>query len=201
MKCNIYVIRNSCNDKAYVGQTWMTLNDRFTIHKRPSAKGCIKLHNALNKYGRDNFSIELLVTCEDQMTADYLESFWIKTFDSIENGYNLKEGGNAGKLSNETKRKMSMAQLGHHVSDETKTKISEGHKGKKKPWSVKQGKALGILNIGRKHPHNEETKKRLSGPRVLTEDQIAEIRKSNLSLDELAVLYGVGRVTIWRYRK
>lgn len=111
--CSIYVITNTINDKVYVGQTWRPISERFTEHKKPNCKGCLKIHNAFNKYGRENFKIELLCSTDTQSTANYLETFWINSFDSIQSGYNLASGGSRGKPSEETKKKLSLSKMGN----------------------------------------------------------------------------------------
>lgn len=109
---------NKVNNKPYVGQTWRSLSERFIEHRKPSSKGCIKLSRAITKYGRDNFSIELLVSCKDQLSANAIENFWINTFHSIKNGYNIRAGGSGGKHSEETKKKLSLASIGKKKSKE-----------------------------------------------------------------------------------
>lgn len=109
----IYIITNSINDKVYVGQTWNTLARRLAQHRYSGKGTCIKLQNAFAKYGKDKFSIQSIVTCDDQMTADYLEKFWIKTYDSIKLGYNIKEGGAHSLFTYETKTKISKALKGN----------------------------------------------------------------------------------------
>jgi group I intron endonuclease len=110
------------------------------VHKKPSNKKHVKLHSALNKYGRDNFKIECIAMCSDQITADYLETLYIKQYDSMKKGYNCTTGGSAGKHSEETKKKMSASAMGekNHMfgttaSEETKAKMSKAKKGKKHP--------------------------------------------------------------------
>jgi len=171
--CNVYIIRNTINSKVYVGQTWNTIEQRFSRHKR--SKDSIKLHHAMNKYGSNNFYIELLVSCNDQRLADSLEKFWIISFNSIDNGYNIREGGLGGRLSEETKRKISKAHLGKKISQETKNKLSKINTGKIISQDIRD--KLSIANsganshlygkFGKDHPrfgykHTEETKKILS---------------------------------------
>lgn len=147
---NIYIITNTINNKVYVGQTSYSINDRFYFHKQ-AKKGCIKLVRAFDKHGRDNFSIDLLVSCEDQMTADYLEKFWIKVYDSISNGYNIRDGGNSSKMSEESRKKMSLAKLGKKRkphTEESKKKMSRNNYGRTytgKTWKVINGKRVWIL--------------------------------------------------------
>ena len=60
----IYKITNKENGKSYIGQTtYSNPNKRWNIHKAHARKkskfGCIKLQNAINKYGEDALSITL----------------------------------------------------------------------------------------------------------------------------------------------
>ena len=140
--CKIYKITNLVNGKLYIGQTWQPLQRRFTQHC--CGTPCIKLSNAITKYGRDNFSIEMICSAEHQIEADRLEDYWIKQYDTINNGYNIKEGGSHGKHTAETKKKLSemktnpsdevrrnlsLSHIGHKDSDETKKKKSQSHMG------------------------------------------------------------------------
>lgn len=145
----VYKISNTINDKIYIGQTCRNINQRFSEHKsirKTEKPHCVKLVNAFHKYGKNNFVIDLIVSCEDQSTADFLERFWITTYDSIENGYNIVEGGSVHKQSEETKKKIGLASKGRNVgrkhSDETKALYSIQRKGKKhsKEWSENIGK-------------------------------------------------------------
>lgn len=114
--CSIYVITNSINNKVYVGQTWRSIKRRFQIHLQNSTVShCIKLRRAMQKYGLKNFSIKLLTICHTQKIADYWETFFIRKFNSLKNGYNVLEfskNRKGIKHSSETKNKMSQARRG-----------------------------------------------------------------------------------------
>ena len=96
MKSNIYIIRNKINDKVYIGQTKLSINERFKSHIYNSkGKNLLKrpLYSAFKKYGIDNFYIELIECCDSKI-ADEREIYWIKHFNSYkENGYNATMGG------------------------------------------------------------------------------------------------------------
>lgn len=126
--CSIYIIRNNFNNKVYIGQTWGTINKRFLKHK--SAKTCVKMHNAIKAHGAENFNISLITFCHSQEIADYIESFYIKKYNSIENGYNLMSGGSAGKPSEEVRLKLSLSHMGIPCSEGARKKISAANKGK-----------------------------------------------------------------------
>jgi group I intron endonuclease len=114
--CSIYVIKNSVNDKVYVGQTWRSIERRFQVHLQNStANHCLKLRRAIKKYGAEKFHIELLTFCHTQEIADYWEIFFIRKFDSIKNGFNILEFANnrkGTKHSTKTKKKMSADRKG-----------------------------------------------------------------------------------------
>lgn len=94
----IYIIKNNCNDKVYIGQTTTSIEHRWKDHIR-SARGNFEpsmvLYKAIRKYGVKNFYVELL---EDNITGTELlndrEKYWIEQYDSlIPNGYNVRDGG------------------------------------------------------------------------------------------------------------
>ena len=171
MICSIYKIINSINDKVYIGQTWQTIHKRFAEHKNRT--GCVKLYNAFNKYGRDNFSIEVVCYAVDQLDADYWERHFIRIHDSINNGYNIREGGSNGKMSDESKKKISDANRGENNGMFGKEAWNKGKTGiMPEPWnkgklllplSDKTKAKIGISNIG-KHsmPKTNEQKAKIS---------------------------------------
>ena len=97
---NIYIIRNTCNNKVYVGQTTQTLEQRFHKHIIDSKvidKAHRPLYQAMQKYGKDNFYIELIEKC-NLKDADDREQYWIKFYNSYGNdGYNATIGGQSYK--------------------------------------------------------------------------------------------------------
>lgn len=96
MKTHIYIIKNNINDKVYIGQTKLSLSERFKKHIYDSKTPCKKhrpLFLAFEKYGIENFYIELIEDCDSEF-ADEREIYWIKYFNSYnENGYNATIGG------------------------------------------------------------------------------------------------------------
>ena len=58
----IYKITNLANNKIYIGETIRNLNVRWNEHKSEALGGrhgyTYHLHNAIRKYGIDNFIIE-----------------------------------------------------------------------------------------------------------------------------------------------
>lgn len=94
----IYIIKNHCNNKVYVGQTTTSMKQRWN-HHITSAKNNFEpsmvLYKAMRKYGVANFYVELL---EDNIVGtgslNEREKYWINYYGSlVPNGYNVREGG------------------------------------------------------------------------------------------------------------
>jgi group I intron endonuclease len=216
--CTIYKITNLINGKLYIGQTWQALSRRFSQHCTGTA--CIKLRRAIEKYGRDNFQIEPLTIVHSQENADYWEDYFIKQFDAIVTGYNIKEGGSHGKHTEETRRKMSKlktnpsdevrrnlskSHIGHKDSDETKLKKSLARMGFK--FSDSSIKKMSESQKGKTVPLEQRQKisKSLSGKkrhdqRKLNNEQYIAIINDPRSSRKIAKDYSVSYATIQRVK-
>ncbi|MBR0288716.1 MAG: GIY-YIG nuclease family protein [Selenomonadaceae bacterium] len=108
MQVKIYLIMNRTNFKKYVGQTSRTLARRFWEHAN-NLKYAIG--QAMQKYGIENFTIELIEVCETRKQANEREHYWIAFHDCIApKGYNLTDGGGACAFSEQAHRNMSAGQ-------------------------------------------------------------------------------------------
>ena len=98
----IYVITNKINNKQYVGKTTDTIEHRWKRHLIDSRKRtCEKrpLYNAINKYGFENFTINVLEECSIDDLSDK-EQYWINKLNTYRNGYNATLGGDGTILYN-----------------------------------------------------------------------------------------------------
>ena len=98
---SIYIIKNKINNKVYIGQTIQEVKERFKQHLKPSTRktrGSYKIYNAMNKYGKDNFYIEVLETNIPQSELNKKEIYYIEKQNSYKNGYNSNNGGNSKEL-------------------------------------------------------------------------------------------------------
>ena len=89
----IYKITNLVNQKIYIGQTKQYYLDRWNQHKREARQlSTNKISKAIRRYGENNFKVEIIEKCfyED---LDEREIYWIKYYNSVENGYNISYGG------------------------------------------------------------------------------------------------------------
>jgi group I intron endonuclease len=141
----IYKVTNTINDKIYIGQTIRTLKLRKQQHLNRVANGSdFHFHNALRKYGNDKFIWDILDTAETQEELDKKEQYWIKTLRAMDYdvGYNLREGKENGRLSEESKAKIRQAAIGRKASAATKLKMSLSKIGEKNSFYGKKHTAV-----------------------------------------------------------
>lgn len=138
-KIFIYKHTNIQNGKVYIGQT-VDLKKRW----RPeSYKSCKLFFKAIQKYGWDNFTHEVLFETTDNATADIKEIDYINEYNStdVNKGYNILPGGvinNRGRQWDDSiKQKISKTLKGTRTGKENpmygkhSTNMSDGHPNKK----------------------------------------------------------------------
>lgn len=149
---SIYKITNKINNKCYIGQTIQSITKRFDQHKSRSllsATNCA-IHNAIKKYGIENFDIEEIYIAFDLDSLNSSEIVLIEQFNSkYPNGYNIDIGGNNFQRSEETCKRISQGLIGRKLKDTTKRKLSKINKGKK--LSVKTKEKISQSQMGEKH--------------------------------------------------
>lgn len=100
MKGIIYKITNDINKKIYIGKTLSTIEKRFDEHIRDAnreKKEKRPLYNAINKYGKEHFHIEIIEECDIKELSKQ-EIYWIGYYDTYKNGYNATLGGDGVQL-------------------------------------------------------------------------------------------------------
>lgn len=129
--CGIYKIISPTN-KIYIGQS-INILKRWEKYYNLNCKQQPKIYASLLKYSANNHKFEIICQC-DKLELNNLEKYYIDLYKSFnsEHGLNLLDGGNYVKMSDETKRKMSLAKIGKKViiSKEHREKISKAKKGK-----------------------------------------------------------------------
>ncbi|WP_440972214.1 GIY-YIG nuclease family protein, partial [Megamonas funiformis] len=89
MSCGIYKITNKINNKIYIGQS-VNIQQRFYTHCSDALtkQDNNYFHNAIRKYGKENFTMEEIDTAITQEELNQKEQYWIKYYNSVEEGYN-----------------------------------------------------------------------------------------------------------------
>lgn len=97
----IYKYTNKINGKIYIGQS-INLEQRRYAHKSSAFNEKAfdydsLFHKAIRKYGLENFSYEVIVELSSEEYSkeilNDLEKYFIKFYNSYENGYNATPGG------------------------------------------------------------------------------------------------------------
>ena len=136
---------NNVNGKLYIGQTTDILKNRFMDHKKPSNNRHPALFAAMNKHGRENFTIHELDKANSLEELNLLEPYYIDKFNTLApNGYNLQSGGGNQRPCDEVRKRMSAWQMGSgnhqfgkHKTEEQKERISKSLKALNRKWSDK----------------------------------------------------------------
>lgn len=144
----IYLITNLINKKQYVGQTTQSIEKRFQRHCwKSTSKNSMPICKAIEKYGKENFTIEKLCDCFSQKQLDQQELFYTNILNTWSpNGYNLRAGNGKGSMSEETKAKISAANTGRKRSIEARQNMSNAHRGK--TLTPEQRKKISDANKG-----------------------------------------------------
>ena len=168
----IYLTTNLINGKRYIGQK---KSDIFLKEKYLGSG--LALKEAINKYGKENFTVELIEWCENEDELNEREKYWISFYNAVLNKsfYNEKSGGRGfsskeiskwqkgSKRSEATKQRQSESKLGknnpmygRHHKDSSKKLISNALK--TKHWNIgnKYGRAY-----FEGHKHTEESKEKI----------------------------------------
>lgn len=202
MAC-IYKIVNEINGHLYIGQTSMTIQERWRKHldrfkNEPDAKG---IYDAMRNYGIENFHCEVIEQCEEEELNEK-EVYWIAYYDTFHGeGYNLTAGGDgsAGSVRIELPKEeiIALYQSREYSMEEIAKKYGCSDKtisNRLKAWGVEKVEtkkaeevrranlAKGIVKGGRPEnfkEHIEKTKKK-----VARLNKNGEIEKTYSSLSE-----------------
>ena len=147
-KWKIYKVTNTINGKIYVGKQ---------TNNRKNYYGSGKLiKQAIQKYGIENFTKEII----DEVVGDVLgserEIYWITKLKALD-GYNLEIHGNGGEISerqrrmnSETVKKMWQDPNSIFNTPEYRNRLSNA--GKKRVWSEETKKKISNGRIGKDNP-------------------------------------------------
>ena len=121
----VYKATNKINGMSYIGLTKMTIDKRAACHKHSANSGSgTYFHNAIRKYGFDNFSWKVVAYCKSEEEMRQIEYDLIKYYKHI-GCYNLADGGSGGYV------------VPDHQRDEWRAKLSAARKGRKPALGMK----------------------------------------------------------------
>ena len=167
----IYLTTNLINNKKYIGQHRAS---KFSMKYLGSG---IHLTNAIKKYGKENFKLEVLCECFSEQELNEKEKYFIKIYNAVESDdfYNIAKGGlghtcipwNKGKKGVQpvTQKQLDALERGRHLpaSEKQKKQLSERHKGIQVSEETRRKCSECTLRQvtvgGRKHVHKEKENK------------------------------------------
>lgn len=125
-KPGIYKCTCLSNGRCYIGQTQdLARRKQVHIHELENNKHINShLQRSWNKYGKDNFTWEVLELCPIDM-LDEREIYWIKEYDAFTSGFNMTLGGGGTR--------------GYKPTEESNVKRSQSMLGEKNPMYGRYG--------------------------------------------------------------
>jgi group I intron endonuclease len=180
----IYQILNLRNGKSYIGQSYgkQGILGRWEGHRSDLRRGSTtntKFLNAWRKYGEDSFDFRIVMVIPNKIEIlDEAETYFIKLFDSIDNGYNLREGGNSARHSPSSTEKLKQSLHTYYSNQGNRNKASIAQRkrfaeqGVSKETRIKQSKS----QTGRIHP--DEVRKKI---------QVASLTSQRIRFDTQGV--------------
>lgn len=145
----IYMTINNINGKRYIGKKKYGRDDDKYLGSGKLLK------QAINKYGRENFSRYILCEAKDHNELNTLEKYYINKFNAQERKdfYNISSGGDWGDITKGmTKEEYNKWRL----------KISENNKWRGKKRIEHSNNMKGEKNHFYNKKHTDETKKKIS---------------------------------------
>ena len=191
--CGIYIICNKVNNKKYVGSS-IKNKERLIAHKsllRLNKHYNKHLQYSYNFYSESNFEFYTIEECKKEKLVER-EQYYINKFNTLncKYGYNLTNANRSiwtkehrqkrlltiSKWSKSRRKiwihKLSIANKGKKLSDQTKQKISNAKKGfiPGGQWRINNS----LSHIG--HKHSKETRQKMSN----TRNSVAYLEKIKL---------------------
>jgi group I intron endonuclease len=174
----IYKCQNKISGKIYIGQTIKTLDERKLTHLNSSKFAKSKFHKALKSYGIDSFDWEVLATATTKEQLNKLEIDYINQYDSINNGYNMVDGGTGGynQFAVEANKKIRTGKTYYDIyssiemADKMKLRrklkannIFNNYTKEQRKLYAKLGNKMRTLNG---YKHSDETKQKISDSQI-----------------------------------
>lgn len=131
-KQGVYLIKNTSNDKVYVGSTTMSFNKRFLHHINRLRNNKHKnqhLQHAWNKYGENSFEFIILEVCEKSECL-IQEQIYIDKYNNNSYNINLIASGTPN-MSKEVIMKRAATMKKKYDSGEIVSNFKKGHT----PWN------------------------------------------------------------------
>lgn len=187
----IYLTTNLVNGKQYIGKHKGLLNDDYI------GSG-IAISAAIDKYGKQNFTKQILCICQTEKECNEKEKFFIETYNAVKdkNFYNIANGGQGGYVTagyTQEQRKLVNKKIsvsnssenhhmyGKHHTEETKEKLREASL---RYWTEDKKKERSEQYKGKNNPmygkhHTQEAIDKINKDRKI---KVYQLNKQTLEL-------------------
>lgn len=164
----IYKI-TSPSGKVYIGQSWY-IERRWRNYTLSNIKNQQHLLHSFIKYGRENHTFEVVHELPEDITQEVLdryEDLYMTQYRECRvEMMNIKEAGNHGKHSEETKKKIGSSNKGKVRSLELRERMGAKKRGVPQSEEVKRNRSAKLkgrcVGFCLRRKHTEETKKKIS---------------------------------------
>lgn len=172
----IYKI-TSPSGRVYIGQSW-NIKQRWYTYRGSQCKSQPKLDSSFSKYGARNHHYEILHELPPDVEQSVMDEYEKLYMDSYrECGarlLNLRGGGEGGRLSEETRKKIGLKSKGHPPNS---TSFKKGHKQiRGDEWKKK----VSIANTGKRH--SDEAKAKIKAKRKAQVISHSQEKRNKISL-------------------
>ncbi len=141
----IYKATNKITGKSYIGfdSAWPSRKERHQENANYNREG--KFYDSIRKHGWENFEWSIIYQSQDKYhTLNIMEPYFIKEYDTFNNGYNMTGGGEG--CFGATKNKI-------WIND------GQNHKRIEKTELIPEGWLVGRIGLKRKKKMSDESKK------------------------------------------
>jgi hypothetical protein len=186
----------------YIGGTQANYLTRWNYHISDAAKeaskvkkkngiikkdNCSEFHQAINKYGPDNFEVVKLYECSIDEIDTYEQKF-VKEYDTSnpEIGYNMSSGGKNAVFTERARKNMSQGQVGKRYTHIIKRKHEEDRDLPKYITPIREDDVITGYKV-KKFPTGIDSKKYIEKTFRNKADPPAALEKAKKCLEELKI--------------
>lgn len=185
----IYKIRNIVNNKVYIGKTIQKLDVRIYDHFSKWSN-CTKLKKAIEEFDSRNFEVSVLEENIPYNMLDERETFYIKLYNSVKEGYNIKEGNSKFR-----------GRATHAISQEIKKKVKEDYLNGVSPLDIADHFKICITSV---YNILSEVKKRynkggFNSKSNIDLQKLIQLKAQGYKTTYIANYFGVAKSSIKRY--
>jgi group I intron endonuclease len=187
----IYKITNHETGMVYIGKTIQKLQDRVHDHFSKWST-CTKLKKAIDEFGEECFSVDILEEDIPYSNLDAKEVHYISLYDSVSNGYNVKEGN---------KRKTNNRDF-HRINQVVRDRVSEDYLNGVSPLDIAEHFKICLTSVYNILAENGVKKRYNKGgfnsKAKINIDELIKLKAEGYSISRLAKYFNANKSSVKR---